>query len=299
MPINYVITVDFHGFKLLVNKLHGVYIDVDHRYLNTVGGPGGYAKIDLHPGYQKLDGQESLDFVRFRHTDSDLYRLARQQLFLDALKDRLAAASPDRDPGLVGAVKGNVEVVKRGRRRAGDQAIIQSYVGLGYRLPPAISSGTQIQNLSDCGYLNAEVCASRRDISPPSQAFLHPDVTLPKRANAQALGIKKVRVPATKQLKPSQISTLVLNGTTVGGLARDTSYKLAVVGLPDGAAARDGASRERAARDELFEHVYFDPRAAEREAGGEAAAVAIGAAHERRAARRRRSRRTRRMRATR
>ena len=27
LPINYLITVNFHGFKLLVNKLHGVYID--------------------------------------------------------------------------------------------------------------------------------------------------------------------------------------------------------------------------------------------------------------------------------
>ena len=53
------------------------------------GGPGGYATIDLHPGYQKLDGQQALDFVRFRHTDSDVYRLARQQLFLEALKDRV------------------------------------------------------------------------------------------------------------------------------------------------------------------------------------------------------------------
>jgi polyisoprenyl-teichoic acid--peptidoglycan teichoic acid transferase len=78
LPVNYLITVDFHGFKLLVNKLHGVYVDVDHRYLNTVGGPGGFAKIDLEPGYQKLNGQQALDFVRFRHTDSDLYRLARQ-----------------------------------------------------------------------------------------------------------------------------------------------------------------------------------------------------------------------------
>src|ERR1051325_1571723 len=52
VPVNYLITVDFHGFKLLVNKLHGVYVDVDHRYLNTVGGPGGFARINLEPGYQ-------------------------------------------------------------------------------------------------------------------------------------------------------------------------------------------------------------------------------------------------------
>ena len=88
LKINYLITLDFHGFKEIVNKLHGVYMNVDHRYYippNT-----GVSTIDLHPGYQKLDGGQALEYVRFRHTDSDIYRLARQQLFLDALKSRLA-----------------------------------------------------------------------------------------------------------------------------------------------------------------------------------------------------------------
>ena len=60
--------------------------------------------------------------------------------------------------------------------------------------------------------------------------FKHPDVTLPDRANRAALGLKAkaVKSPA---LKRSQITTLVLNGTTIGGLAQDTSYKLAVAGF--------------------------------------------------------------------
>ena len=76
-----------------MNKLHGVYMDVDRRYFNTQGGPDGYATIDLEPGYQKLNGQQALDFVRFRHTDSDLYRNARQQLFIEALKSQLPVRS--------------------------------------------------------------------------------------------------------------------------------------------------------------------------------------------------------------
>src|SRR6266516_1424393 len=112
---NYLVTVDFHGFKLLVNRLGGVYTDVDHRYLNTQSGPSGYARIDLQPVYQKLDGQEALDFVRFRHTDSDLYRLARQQLFVTALRERIASGfSIFRVLKIVGALKGNVEIVQGG-----------------------------------------------------------------------------------------------------------------------------------------------------------------------------------------
>jgi LCP family protein required for cell wall assembly len=230
IPINYVITVDFHGFKLIVNKLHGVYVDVDHRYLNTQGGPGGYAKIDLQPGYQKLDGEEALDFVRFRHTDSDLYRLARQQLFLDALKDRLASSFSLADiPGLIGAVKGSVEVAQAGGG-APSFGVIQSYVGLGYHLPPGHLFRTQIPNLVNCGYLNAEVCTTPQDVQSAAQTFMHPDVTLSSRANCQVIGCKP-KVHVAKQLKPADVTTLVLNGTTQLGLARDTSYKLAVAGF--------------------------------------------------------------------
>ena len=65
-------------------------MDVDRRYLNDQSGPYGYATINLQPGYQKLGGYQALDFVRFRHTDCDLYRNARQQLFVRALKEQIA-----------------------------------------------------------------------------------------------------------------------------------------------------------------------------------------------------------------
>src|SRR5204863_2623208 len=126
--INYLVTVNFHGFKLIVNKLHGVYVTVDHRYINTLGGPSGYATIDLEPGYQKLDGQQALDFVRFRHTDSDLYRLARQQLFLEALRDRLGSGSFFAVFKVVGALKGNVEVARGSGGGALPTATVLSYL---------------------------------------------------------------------------------------------------------------------------------------------------------------------------
>jgi LCP family protein required for cell wall assembly len=274
VPINYLITVNFHGFKLLVNKLHGVYLDVDHRYLNTVGGPGGYAKIDLDPGYQKLDGQQALDFVRFRHTDSDLYRLARQQLFLEALKDRLAAGfSITQIPSIIGAVKGSVEVVKPG---AGAPSVreIQSYAGLGYHLPPGHLFRNSIPNLVDCGYANAEVCTQPSDIQSAVETFEHPDVTLPSRANDAALGRKHV-APRQAELKPSQISTLVLNGTTVLGLARDTSYKLAVAGYHT--VQLPGSMLANAPSQGYYSnYVYFDPVQPNAKAAARRLKVAMG-----------------------
>jgi LCP family protein required for cell wall assembly len=87
--INYYLNVDFQGFARLVNQVGGVYVDVDRRYFNdnsTPGPEGSYAAIDLKPGYQRLDGDDALAYVRYRHTDSDFARIARQQQFLSELK---------------------------------------------------------------------------------------------------------------------------------------------------------------------------------------------------------------------
>ena len=92
LPINYLITVDFHGFKEVVDQLGGVWMDVDRRYYNKNVGTAStdYANIDLQPGYQRLNGEQALDFVRYRHTDSDLYRVARQQEFVRSFSEQVA-----------------------------------------------------------------------------------------------------------------------------------------------------------------------------------------------------------------
>lgn len=84
-PINNVINVNFGGFRRAVRYVGGVYVDVDRRYYNdnSTAGPGeAYAAIDVQPGYQKLNGRDALDYVRYRHGDNDFFRASRQQDFL-------------------------------------------------------------------------------------------------------------------------------------------------------------------------------------------------------------------------
>jgi LCP family protein required for cell wall assembly len=89
IDINHVVNINFGGFARAVNRLGCVYADVDRRYFNDHGGPGGYATINLEPGYQKLCGQDALDYVRYRHTDSDFVRAKRQQTFLGQAKEQI------------------------------------------------------------------------------------------------------------------------------------------------------------------------------------------------------------------
>ncbi len=81
LRINHIIDVNFGGFEALVNAIGCVYVDVDHRYYNNTAYTD-YSSIDLQPGYQKLCGSDALSFVRFRHTDTDIVRNARQQDFI-------------------------------------------------------------------------------------------------------------------------------------------------------------------------------------------------------------------------
>ena len=67
--INHVINVDFGGFRRAIDYIGCVYVDIDRRYFNdNSAAASGYATIDIEPGYQKLCGQDALDYVRYRHT---------------------------------------------------------------------------------------------------------------------------------------------------------------------------------------------------------------------------------------
>lgn len=91
IPINHIINVNFGGFRRAVDYIHCVYADIDRRYFNdnsTAAYGAGYATINISAGYQKLCGQKALDYVRFRHMDTDIVRSARQQDFLRQAREQ-------------------------------------------------------------------------------------------------------------------------------------------------------------------------------------------------------------------
>ena len=92
LPINHVVNVDFLGFVRAVDAIGCVYVDVDRRYYHSnVGVPPSeqYSEINVKPGYQLLCGKKALQYVRYRHTDTDIVRSSRQQDFLSAARQRV------------------------------------------------------------------------------------------------------------------------------------------------------------------------------------------------------------------
>jgi LCP family protein required for cell wall assembly len=90
LPINHVVNVHFNGFWRAVNAVGCVYADIDRRYYND---SAEYSYINVLPGYQRLCGTKALQYVRFRHEDTDIVRAARQQDFLRQAKQQITAST--------------------------------------------------------------------------------------------------------------------------------------------------------------------------------------------------------------
>jgi LCP family protein required for cell wall assembly len=100
VPINHLVNTDFTGFARAVNEIGCVYADVDHRYFHrNTAGSEQYEEINLQPGYQALCGFDALDFARYRHTDTDLVRAARQQDLLREVRNQVPASRLLEDRG--------------------------------------------------------------------------------------------------------------------------------------------------------------------------------------------------------
>ncbi|HUP33091.1 MAG TPA: LCP family protein [Gaiellaceae bacterium] len=236
LPINYLITVNFRGFRQLVDAIGGVWIDVDRRYFNDQGGDFGYATINLFPGYQKLGGYQALDFVRYRHTDSDLYRVVRQQLFLRAFKEQIKASTgPLQLPEVIKTITKNVEVGVGGNDELDGKTVLR-YALFAYSLPPGHFFQSKLEGLEENA--SFDILAPEANISKAVQEFSHPDVESPEKATAVALG-EKPKPDANRAPPPSETAVTVLNGNGITGSAGTASYLLSQRGYqmvypPDG-----------------------------------------------------------------
>ena len=84
ITVNHVFVTDFKRFEHAVDEMGCVYMTVDKRYYHSNSEPGAeqYFEINLKPGYQRLCGQQALEFVANRHESTSLIRDARDQRFL-------------------------------------------------------------------------------------------------------------------------------------------------------------------------------------------------------------------------
>jgi LCP family protein required for cell wall assembly len=260
LPIHYIVTIDYRGFIQTVDKLGGIWMDIDRRYFNDNSNPGPegtFPPIDLMPGYQKLGGRAALSFVRYRHTDSDLYRIERQRLFMRALKERLSSSfKPTAIPKLTGVIRGNVRIAQGGGK-ALDPDVFRGWAFFGLELPPGRVFQSKIGGLYGSGTAGDPLQTDPSNIRAAVDEFQTPDVDAGEKATAAALGQRlRLRGAAGAAPPARRTSIVVLNGNGITGSAANASYLLGQRGYrmlqpPEGVAA-NAPSRV------LRTQVYFD-----------------------------------------
>ena len=64
---NFYVMVDWQAVGDLVEAVGGIYYDVPCRMYYVDSTPGAAFKVDLEPGYQKLNGDQAMQLLRWRH----------------------------------------------------------------------------------------------------------------------------------------------------------------------------------------------------------------------------------------
>lgn len=114
-PIHYYVRADFQGFINIIDEMGGVSVNVentldDYSYpiMGEEDNPNYYSRYEhLHveAGIQKMNGSLALKFARSRHgvgsEGSDFARAKRQQLILQAVKDKLISKNTLLKPAMI------------------------------------------------------------------------------------------------------------------------------------------------------------------------------------------------------
>lgn len=82
--------IDFKGFEKMIDAVDGIDVVVEKTIEDNSypDGNWGYQRFYLEAGQQHLDGATALKFARSRHNSSDFDRAKRQQVTLQALREK-------------------------------------------------------------------------------------------------------------------------------------------------------------------------------------------------------------------
>ncbi|MCD4705632.1 LCP family protein [bacterium] len=115
IPIHYYVRADFDGFKKVINDVGKIDIYVDNSFIDEKYPDNnfGYEPINFQQGWQNMDGDRALKYVRSRHGNnnegSDFARSARQQKVLLSIKEKVSNFSFWINPKKIGTILADLE----------------------------------------------------------------------------------------------------------------------------------------------------------------------------------------------
>jgi LCP family protein required for cell wall assembly len=241
VPVDYYIRVDFDGFKNIIDKIGGIDIDVPNTlddYMYPIDGqednPDYYARYEhLHveKGMQHMNGILALKYARSRHgagaEGSDFARARRQQLVLQAVKDKLLTANILFNPVLV------AQIISE----------LTSHINTNLQVWEIVKAWSMFKDVNKDDIITKVIDNSAggllyQTINEQGQYVLLPNNGDFKEIQYLAQNIFTV-VPAqtTNKVATESANLEILNGTWVNGLANTASIDLQKYGFKIAAVA--------------------------------------------------------------
>ncbi|MEN6521517.1 MAG: LCP family protein [Armatimonadota bacterium] len=201
VKVDYYMQTDIAGLKNIVDLLGGVGIDVEKNMHYTDRRGGLY--INLRKGYRHLNGDQALQYVRFRHDKlGDITRIQRQQKFLRAIaRHMLEPKNLVHAPAVVG------EIYEKGYVKTNlNLKDLKALVELARDIPPdkmemEMAAGAP-QNIDGASYWVIDTAKTSEQVA-------------------------KLLLPGGGNLAPS---VEVLNGSGTAGLAKQVADQLQTLG---------------------------------------------------------------------
>ena len=89
------VVADFEMFKVLVDSIGGVEVEVSEKEAKEVTShKGRYGNVKLDAGKYKLTGEQALAYCRIRKIDTDFMRANRQRTVMQAILKSVKSANP-------------------------------------------------------------------------------------------------------------------------------------------------------------------------------------------------------------
>lgn len=231
IPIHYAITIDFYGFKEIVDALGGVDVDVENSFVDNEYPTYDHKvqTIKFTKGYEHMSGERALEFARSRHGYSldgksmegnDFARSKRQFKVINAIKDKILSFSTITNP---------TKVAKLFK-------ILNKYIKTDVETWEALRFVDVLKDIQkDKIFTKTLSDAPGNLLQGTTSTYDGAYVLIPKDYNYGSIQNFFVNIFGdtiqTQQLQNENPVIEILNGTNINGLATKKSDKLAKIGL--------------------------------------------------------------------
>lgn len=243
-PIPYYVRADFDGFVNIIDEVGGVDVYVENTFDDYTypahgqeDNPNYYARYEhLHfdKGWQKMDGALALKYSRSRHAigneGNDFARAKRQQIVLEAAKEKVLSRNTLTNPATVSKIIGQLE----------------SHISTNLKITEMIKLWDMFKDVQKAQIINRVLDNSVSGLLVDSRGDDGAYILLPRGGSFRAVremidtvfgdpvqnnsGNSEILVPEIKEVKIKKIkesaSVEILNGTWIPGLASKASSDL-------------------------------------------------------------------------